>query len=195
MAIGEKIIEVMRACRYMSKDATNPTVGYKYLSAEKMFGKINEELTSRGLYTQTSSKLVDVREVETGNGREKFAVVETTVTITDADSGEQVTFTGLGSGQDAGDKAIMKGNTAALKYAYIGGLCIAMSDDPEADTNTAAYKNSVRKANPAGMNNIAGKCDRCGKAITQDVVDFSQKNFGKRLCRKCQEIQRGEVPF
>jgi len=31
-------------------------------------------------------------------------------------------------------------NTAAIKYAYVGGLCIAMSDDPEADTNTAAYK-------------------------------------------------------
>lgn len=84
-----------------------------------------------------------------------------TITIRDADDSQgEVTFEGLGSGQDAGDKAVMKANTAALKYAYIGGLNIAMSDDPEQDLS--------------------------GKAITSKVVEYSQKKFGKKLCYNCQ---------
>ena len=35
------------------------------------------------------------------------------IIVTDSESGETVTFTGLGSGQDAGDKAIMKATTLA----------------------------------------------------------------------------------
>lgn len=192
MSIGTKMIEVMRACRYMVKDAENAAQGYKYLSAAGMFAQINAELTARNLYTQATMTLIDVRQVVTvNNTQEKFAVVEATVIITDAATGETVTFGGTGSGQDAGDKAVMKANTAALKYAYIGGLCIAMSDDPESDTNTAAYP---RKPNPAGMNNVVGKCDKCGKAITQKVVDYSRQKFGQRLCIDCQKLMLETVP-
>jgi len=105
MSIGSKIVDVMRACRLIGKDAVNPTLGYKYTSATALFAKINSEFTERNLFTQCVLKLVDLREI----GNEKHAVVSATITITDDDTGEQVTFTGTGSGQDAGDKAVMKG--------------------------------------------------------------------------------------
>mgnify|MGYP000438081232 CR=1 FL=1 len=197
MAIGEKMIEVMRTCRYMPKDGYNSFQKYKYTTAAGMFAKINEALTEQGLFTSTEIKSIQLSDATTSKGNtEKFAVVELKIHVTDAETGEQITFEGAGSGQDAGDKAIMKANTAALKYAYIGGLCIAMSDDPEQDSNTDAYQNYTPQKNqtkPNG-NEIAGKCDKCGKAITSKVAEYSQKKFGKKLCYDCQKGDAAE-PF
>ena len=50
MSIDSKLVEVMRACRSMSKDAENPTADYKYLSAEKLIGKVNEQFTNHNSY-------------------------------------------------------------------------------------------------------------------------------------------------
>ena len=109
--------------------------------------------------------------------------MKVTITIKDSEDPEGVViFEGIGSGQDAGDKALMKANTAALKYAYIGGLCIAMSDDPESDTGNTYQPTPPPKSN----GDIVGKCEKCGKGVTAKVADFSKKKFGKRLCYNCQ---------
>lgn len=195
MSLGEKMVEVMQACRYMFKDAENPNAGYKYVSARTMFAKINEELTKRGLYTQVEMRLESFSPTKTDAGtEEKIAVVSVRVTITDVETGASVPYIGLGSGQDAGDKAVMKANTAALKYAYIGGLCIAMSDDPEADTNTTAYTKPTGKTpNPAGMNNVETSCYKCAEPISARTADYSTKFFGRPLCYKCQEQERNKT--
>lgn len=187
MSLGAKMAEVSRQCRYMPKDGYNSFHKYAYTTAAGMFAKVNEALTEQNLYTSTRFELLDSREVQTGKGNtEKYAVVKVTITIRDADDSQgEVTFEGLGSGQDAGDKAVMKANTAALKYAYIGGLNIAMSDDPEQDSKTEAYQNYA-PAKTATKSDIAGKCDKCGKAITAKVAEYSQKKFGKKLCYNCQ---------
>lgn len=193
MKIGEKLTAVMEICRHMPKDAENTFQHYRYTTAAGMFAKINEAMTSQGLYTQVEMTLLDLREVTTSKGNsEKHAVVSAKITVTDSETGETVTFTGLGSGQDAGDKAIMKANTAALKYAYIGGLCIAMSDDPESDNGDTYQPPAPKKSN----GDIVGKCDKCGKAVTGKVAEYSQKQFGKRLCYDCQNKIKGNVnPF
>ena len=187
MAIGEKITAVMEACRYMPKDAENTFQRYKYTTAAGMFAKINAELVNQGLFTQTKLALVDFRDAQNAKGgNEKHAVVSATVTITDPSSGEHVEFVGLGSGQDNGDKAVMKANTAALKYAYGGGLCIAMSDDPESDSNNT-YQPEPQPAKKNGNGNTnAATCANCGKGISAKVADYSTKYFGKPLCMDCQ---------
>ncbi|MBR0289704.1 MAG: hypothetical protein IJQ82_12060 [Selenomonadaceae bacterium] len=55
------------------------------------------------------------------------------ITLLDPDSGETLPIKGLGFGQDAGDKAVAKAQTMAIKYAYLNSLAIATNDDPEAD--------------------------------------------------------------
>ena len=190
MGIGAKLVNVMEACRYMPQDGYNSFQRYKYTTAAGMFAKINEAMTEQGLFTQVESTLVDLRDATTSKGNaEKHAVVKVKITVTDSDTGEAVAFEGLGSGQDGGDKAVMKANTAALKYAYIGGLCLAMSDDPESDTNIT-YQPPPRQPEPktpANVSAIADKCANCGKGITQKVADFSTKKFGKPLCMDCQK--------
>lgn len=193
MKIGEKLTAVMEICRHMPKDAENTFQHYRYTTAAGMFAKINEAMTSQGLYTQVELSLLDLRDVTTSKGNaEKHAVVSAKITVTDSETGESVTFTGIGSGQDASDKAIMKANTAALKYAYIGGLCIAMSDDPESDNGDTYQPPAPKKSN----GDIVGKCDKCGKAVTAKVAEYSQKQFGKRLCYDCQnKIKGNSNPF
>lgn len=191
MPIGEKLSKVMSACRYMAKDGRNDFQRYDYTTAASMFGKINEALTAQNLFTEVRSEIIESRDVTTQKGNsEKFVATKVAVIIHDAEDPNQfVTFEGYGSGQDAGDKAIMKSQTAALKYAYIGGLCIAMADDPETDSGTNAYKqNSPPKQNQSQKNSDADlKCSRCGAAITSKVAGFSQQKFGKPLCFNCQK--------
>lgn len=185
MNLGEKLVTVAKQCRYMPKDGFNSFQKYKYTTAAGLLAKVNEALTEQNLYTATRFELLELRETSTSKGNtEKHAVVKVTITIRDADNPQDsVTFEGLGSGQDAGDKSLMKANTAALKYAYIGGLNIAMSDDPEEDSNTEAYQNYA----PAKSNGeIVGKCEKCGKGLTAKVADYSLKKFGKKLCYSCQ---------
>ena len=191
MSIGQKMVAVMESCRYMPQDGYNSFQKYKYTTAAGMFAKINEALTEQNLFTQVELTLLEMRDATTSKGNaEKHAVVSAKITITDAETGETVTFTGLGSGQDGGDKAVMKAQTAALKYAYIGGLCIAMSDDPESDTNTTYQP--PPKSNGNG-NEFVDKCAGCGKGITQKVSEFSTKKFGKPLCMDCQK--KNGAPF
>lgn len=192
MGIGAKLVAVMEECRYMPKDGRNEFQRYDYTTAAGMFAKINAAFTEQKLFTATELTLLDMRDAtNTKGGTEKHAVVSAKITVTDADSGEQVFFTGIGSGQDNGDKAVMKANTAALKYAYIGGLCIAMADDPE-NVSTSSYqptKNFSPKHNDSKSSGkeFVDKCEECHKGITQAVADFSKKKFGKPLCYDCQK--------
>ncbi|MBQ3337553.1 MAG: ERF family protein, partial [Selenomonadaceae bacterium] len=106
MSIGQKMVAVMESCRYMPQDGYNSFQKYKYTTAAGMFAKINEALTEQNLFTQVELTLLEMRDATTSKGNaEKHAVVSAKITITDAETGEQVTFTGLGSGQDGGDKA------------------------------------------------------------------------------------------
>ena len=197
MAIGTKLNKVMDACRYMTKDGRNAFQNYDYTTAASIFGKINEAMTAQGLYLDTRFELIESRDVTTNKGgTEKFVVMKAIVTVHDAeDPKEFVTYEGYGSGQDAGDKACMKANTAALKYAYVGGLCISMGDDPEEDNGTTAYQSFNKPQRPANSPpprqnpkpSGEPKCAGCGKTLTDRVADYSRQKFGKPLCMDCQK--------
>lgn len=125
------ISEVMAIAGYVQKDAQNVHQGYKYASAEKVLGKVREALCERGLAVESNAELRHFEVFDTTKGKRSMAVVHIALTITDGENA--VTLSGLGQGVDAGDKAIMKGNTAALKYACASGFLISWGDDPEGD--------------------------------------------------------------
>ena len=200
MSLGAKLVEVAKACRYMTKDGRNDFQKYDYVTAASLLGKVNEALTSQGLYTETHCELIESRDVSTARGNtEKFVVMKVSVTIHDADDPkETVTYEGYGSGQDAGDKAIMKSNTAAIKYAYLMGLPIAMGDDPEENSPNYVPEDyyspppKPRQSQPPrtqhANNQSTVGCVDCGTVIDdQRVISYSQKKFGKPLCRDCQK--------
>lgn len=124
--LHKDLAEVMNIVGYIQKDGKNDFHKYKYASAEKVLGKVNEELSKRGICIQSQAQSVHY---EHGH-----AVVWVRLNLRRGD--ETISFEGIGEGSDKGDKAIMKANTAAIKYALASGFLISWGDDPEQDSST-----------------------------------------------------------
>ena len=203
--LAKKFVEVMRECSHVVKTGTNDFHRYSYATANDVLEKVNGSLTRHGIASVVTPALLSVQEVTTAKGNtERLATVEVTVTLIDAESGETFAIKGLGSGQDAGDKALAKAQTMALKYCYMASLAIATGDDPEADSKTddamTTYNPKPAVSAPpttpskssAPRTRTATKlvCHDCGSAISQKVADYSQSKFGKFLCYDCQHVQQ-----
>ena len=186
--LAKKLVEVMKDCGHVAKNGSNDFHKYKYATAADVLSLVNDSLTKHGIMSAVDSNLIEMREVTTVKGNsERLATVETVVTLTDSDSGESVKIKGLGSGQDAGDKSVMKAQTAAIKYSYLLSFSISTGDDPEADTHTDEVMHDNK--NVYRNDNIL-KCRDCGKTVSQKIADYSQSKFGRYLCYDCQQTQR-----
>ena len=122
-----------------------------------------------------NSEIIDFKEVTTGKGNvANLATVKVTINLIDAESGESCTISGIGSGQDFNDKAVMKAQSAAIKYAYLLSFAIATGDD---DSDRRDRNNNSRNY----------YCEDCGAIIDQKTANFSNHKFGRPLCRNCQQ--------
>lgn len=201
MSIGSKWSQVMTACQFVAKDKTNAYHKYSYTSAAELFAKVNAELTNNGLHIKRTACELVASDV---NSNGKYAVVKVTIEVGDTSSDETITIEGMGSGVDNGDKAVMKANTAAFKYAWLGGLCCAMTDDPEADSaidspTAPALSAQAKTKAQDNFNDVVGQCEICGTGVTRKNIIYAKKFHGGRmLCYKCQqEIKNaeGSAPF
>ena len=202
--VAKKFVEIMRECSHVVKNGTNEFHKYKYATAADVLEKVNASLTKHSLASVVTPNLLNIQEVTTAKGNiERLATVEVTIMLIDSESGESLTLKGLGSGQDAGDKALAKAQTMALKYCYLSSLAIATNDDPEADSETDEAMNfktpnsTSDTSHPQNKNSLARAkpvtkllCHDCGAAISQKVADYSQNKFGKFLCYDCQHSQQ-----
>lgn len=148
--IAAKLTKIMQACAYVQKTGYNDFHKYKYARAAAILEKANESMVENNVASKVLPRLTEFRDVTTAKGAtEHLATVEVTVTLIDTESGETIDLVGMGSGQDAGDKAIMKAQTAALKYAWMMSLNISTGDDPEADENTDKAAAPAAKQQPS----------------------------------------------
>lgn len=194
--IAKKLVAVMSECSHVCKNGLNSYHQYKYATAEDVLCKVNEALTKNKLASVVTPALDSVVDVVNLKGnKEHLTTISVKIELIDSDSGESIVLQGFGSGQDAGDKAIMKAQTAAIKYAYMMSLCIATGDDPEADSKTdegaigkATVQKQVLKQNGSqGNQEIKLICDCCGANISEKVMQYSMKNFCRALCMDCQK--------
>ena len=133
--IAAKLTKIMQACSYVQKTGYNDFHKYKYATAADILEKANESMVQNNVASIVRPELIEFRDVQNARGAtEHLATVRTTITLIDNDSGETIELIGMGSGQDSSDKAVMKAQTAALKYAWMMSLNISTGDDPEADT-------------------------------------------------------------
>lgn len=201
--LAKKFVEVMRECAYVAKNGSNDFHRYKYATSADVLSKVNASLTKHGIASVVTPNLLSVQEVTTAKGNiERLATVEVTITLIDSESGESFAIKGIGSGQDAGDKATAKAQTMGLKYAYMASLAIATGDDPEADSKTDEAMTSkppvITTSLPAQNKTVTPRnrtttklvCHDCGSTISQKVADYSQAKFGKFLCYDCQHSQK-----
>lgn len=196
--IAIKLVEVMGECAYIAKNGTNDYHKYKYVTAEDVVSKVNNALSKQGLCTLVKPTLLSIEQVTNLKGNiEHLATVQIAIQLIDSVSGEVMEISGIGSGQDSGDKAVMKAQTAAIKYAYMLSFAIATGDDPEADSKTDKFnvckvnsEGSAKSVNNANIsNNVAhdNSCSECSASVSNKVSAFSTKKFGQVLCMKCQK--------
>ena len=205
--IAKKLLAVMADCSYVVKNGVNSFHNYKYATAEDVLKKVNESLIKNKIVSIASPNLQQMVDVINLKGNtEHLATVVVKIQLIDSESGESVMIVGVGSGQDTGDKAIMKAQTAAIKYAYMLSLCIATGGEPEADSKTdenniSIEKNKVFKVsyepkkvntkNKVELQKHRFTCSNCGKMIDNDrVIEYSVTNFGKPLCITCQKYYK-----
>ena len=197
-ALYEKLSLAMKSCSYIEKTGENTFHGYSYVTSSDVLERVNDALTSVGLITAVTPTLLDLREVQTAKGNiDKHATISVTISIIDIETGESVQISGIGSGQDSGDKAIMKAETAAIKYAYMLSFCIATGDDPEADNNTDLNTQTMSQSNvpttrkkdiaPQTMATNDLHCTDCGCAISSKVSSYSKQRYHMPLCMNCQK--------
>ena len=195
--IAKKLVNVMIECGHIAKNGLNSYHQYKYATAEDVLLKVNSALTKNKIASVVIPEIASMVDVINLKGNtEHLVTVNVQIKLIDSESGECVDLFGIGSGQDAGDKAVMKAQTAAIKYAYMMSLCNATGDDPEADTKTDENSSIGNKGSKI-VNNVKKistirksitVCANCGEEITSDrVVQFSMARYNKPLCMDCQK--------
>ncbi|MDP4108243.1 MAG: ERF family protein, partial [Bacillota bacterium] len=84
----------------------------------------------------------------------------------------------------------------ARKYALNGLFCIDDTKDSDATNNHSKETKSKEPNILPGKNegkqatSADGSCSDCGNTINNAVRTFSEKQFGKPLCRACQQKQQ-----
>lgn len=142
--------EIMSEAGYVQKDAKNDFHRYKYASADAVLTKVREACAKRGVaITGTTAEVVELNFGQDHKGKPQLLAV-VRISQQYALGEESVTFQGLGSGADSSDKAVMKANTAALKYLLSNAFNISWGDDPEADTSVDEAASAPKSAKPAG---------------------------------------------
>ena len=194
-AIAGKLVQVMAECSQVRKNGSNDFHHYKYATSADVLEKVNAALVKHKLASIVTPEVLQSSEILNSKGNaEQRVTVRVAVTLVDADSGESVQLVGLGSGQDGGDKAVMKAQTAAIKYAFLMGLAISTNDDPEADSRTdegMANAFGQAKSSESGVSGKAARCSDCEVPITPGVEKVSVNKFGRPLCMRCQKNQHG----
>jgi len=201
--IAVKLVKIMNDCKYVQKKGVNSFHKYKYALAADVLEKVSESCVHYGVATVSNAEILEWKPIDKqskeGIKTEFFATVKVSIMAIDQDSGESITFSGVGCGQDVGDKAVMKAETAAIKYAWMTTLNIATGDDPEADEtvdqrNAEAIikpqsKQPKEEPKPQRIEPKTYKCSDCDSVISERVYDFSMNNSSmkKSLCKNCQQ--------
>ena len=161
MTLAKRMSLVSQRCAYVQKDGTNSFHRYKFASAGSILTKVNAALAECGVASFADAQILSQQRVPTKQGEADQVIVRVTIKLVDVESGESEIIAGIGCGQDNGDKAVMKAETAALKYAWTMTLNISTGDDPEADA--AVDKATAEKPEHAADTVVAGLIDRYAK--------------------------------
>jgi hypothetical protein len=138
------VAQVMGEFRGVEKSGVNTFHKYKYASDADLLWTLKPLLAKHGLgFFLVDWTLVSEREVKTRQGAVE-RLIDLSVRYRLAHkSGQWVTITAPGSGQDPGDKAHYKAMTGALKYALRQSFAVPTGDDPERDEDVRQPRGSA----------------------------------------------------
>lgn len=148
-----KLAEVMGVVQPLSADGQNKFQNYAYVTDDAVSNLIRVALAERQV--AFIPEMVEVRqETRTKeNGKSStITLAKFSFTFADGETGERVTSTWFGEGEDSLDKGINKAATAAEKYFLMKTFMISTGkpeDDPDSGGNVGSKPKQQQSAKPA----------------------------------------------
>lgn len=168
-----KLCQVMGAVEKIPKRGINEAFGYTYATEADVVEHVRKELADRNIFLLPSVERIHEREVVTRRGnKEVVTTVAIKYTFLDGDTGETLSFTMYGSGQDGGDKGIYKALTGCTKYALMKTFLVPTWDDPEQEMPPATKEPAKSPDAPKPTSRPDAKTDGM---ITKKQLDFIWK--------------------
>jgi len=123
MGLLAKLLEAAKSIQQIEKTGYNAFHDYRYATEEDIVKPIRQALYSRNVMFTS--------EVTNCEFKDDIAIVSMRFTFYDVETGEQLSFNWVGSGQDKGDKGVYKAQTGALKYFLLKTFLLPSATDPE----------------------------------------------------------------
>lgn len=162
---------------------TSKEKGYRAVSEVDILNAVKPLEVKYGVYSYPVSRELVTDEIlqsETQYGTKTtfFSRIKTTYRFVNVDDPEDYIETQTYSECiDSQDKGSGKGMTYGDKYALMKAYKIVTGEDPDKDDPVEEHYTTVDTRT----------CSSCGKTITDSVVKYSVKYFGKPLCMECQK--------
>jgi len=186
LSLVEKLAQVMAEVGYVQKDAVNEFHRYRYASAEAVLKKVNSALSSRGIAVSSTMQLLSNERIQGGEGKALKTQSVVLATLAFTDGKESLSVQGLGCGEDTGDKAVMKANTAAIKYAVAGAFLISWGDDPEAE-------HPDEQENFDTTASWVTKCEEMAKSLSLDEYKKWWPENKPQILEVCGEVGAAKI--
>jgi hypothetical protein len=129
-----KLSEIGKEVSTIAKSGHNEKQNYDYAKEADFKRECRKPFFDRGLVLTPEILSRNNYDVTTGSGTVMhYSDVIVKYTVSDSETGESLAGTSVGSGFDAGDKAIYKAMAGAMKYWLAMTFLIPTGDDPEDD--------------------------------------------------------------
>lgn len=171
--ILKKLHAIMSEVERIEKDKTNEFHRYKYASEQAIKEAIHPLLVKhKVLFTTNVTNARREVYVTAKGARGAITDIDLAYTFHDVESGEALTGTFQGTGDDGADKGTYKAITGAIKYILTSTFLIPTGDDPEVETSndkvTPQYVSDVMNSpipnTVEGMGNQR-MCAVCGASM------------------------------
>lgn len=143
-ALDEAVLCVMQEVPYVQKTGKvgSGSYGYTFAGEADFIERLHPALVKHGLTLQpVGAEVLFHEQYQTGKGAAMNRVaVRMAYRLTHAPSGQSRDLAALGEGTDAGDKAIPKAQTIALKYVLRQMFVVETGNDPDEHPAEAAAR-------------------------------------------------------
>jgi hypothetical protein len=140
----EKLVKIQEEIAYIHKGGVNTQQNYNFVRESEVTRQARDCFVKHRIHSTVD--VIDSKINSTVDSKGKLVTLAEVIIrmrLTDLDSREVLEVNGRGCGGDygAGDKAIYKAITGAVKYTLLKSLLIETGDDPE-DERTESEKRS-----------------------------------------------------
>lgn len=201
--VAKKLVAIMGEVGYIQKDKKNTQQGYTYLSEAGIKAAVQPLLVKNSvlfLIVGHESETVPTHETKAGSGQHLTKLM-LRYRFIDADTGDFLEGTMPALGIDGQDKGVYKAITGAIKYILTSTFLIPTGDDAENDDGTPPAKKVAAAPRPASAPAPAARpvatakppappvakvaaCsfEGCTEGLSEAVLSFSTKKYGRGLC-------------